>query len=140
MAAPLFTFEVHTPHRLFYSGQVEAIVLKLLDGEAAVYANHSPFTAPVVPCLLKIKDKDGNWKTAFVAEGILEVKEHKNVLLADTAEWPEEIDYERAKKAKEKAEETLRQGGMKFEVEKAASSLRRAEMRIKARDEAGRKE
>ena len=133
--AVLFTFEVHTPYRLFYSGQVQAIVLTLLDGEAAVYANHSPFTAPVIPCLLKIKDKDGNWKTAFVAEGVLEVKEHKNVLLADTAEWPEEIDVERARNAKERAEETLLLGGMKFEVEKASSSLRRAQMRIKAREE-----
>jgi len=134
MATPLFPFEVHTPYRLFYSNPVQAIVLTLLDGEAAIYASHSPFIAPVVPCLLKIKDKEGIWKTAFIAEGTLEVKEHKNVLLADTAEWPEEIDYERAQKAKERAEKTLRQGGMKFELEKAASSLRRAEMRIKARE------
>ena len=139
MAVP-FNFEVHTPYRLFYSGPVEAIILTLLDGEVAVYANHAPFTAPVVPCILSIKDKDGNWKTAFVADGILEVMEHKNVLLADSAEWPEEIDYERAKKAKETAEETLLQGGMKFETEKAAASLNRATMRIKAREEGIKRE
>ena len=133
--ATLFPFEVHTPYRLFYSGTVEVIVLTLLDGEVAVYANHSAFTAPVVPCLLKIKDKDGKWKTAFVAEGILEVKQHKNVLLVDTAEWPGEIDFERAKNAKERAEEILSRGGMKFETENAASSLRRAQMRIKAKEE-----
>ena len=131
--AVFFQFEVHTPYRLFYSGPVEAIVLTLLDGEVAVYAGHAAFTAPVVPCLLRIKDDEGNWRTAFVAEGILEVKEHKNVLFADSAEWPEEIDYERAREDKELAEEILLQGGMKFETDKASSSLRRANMRLKAK-------
>ena len=133
--AALFPFEVHTPYRLFYSDMVEAIVLTLLDGEAAVYANHAPFTAPVVPCLLRIKDRDGNWKTAFCSEGVLEVKGHKNVLISDAAEWPEEIDYERAKKAKEQAEETLTEGILKFEMAAAVASLKRASMRIKAREE-----
>ena len=132
--AAFFPFEVHTPYRLFYSGSVEAIVLTLLDGEAAVYANHAAFTAPVVPCLLKIKDKDGNWLTASTAHGILEVKEHKNVLVSDAAEWPEEIDYERAKRAKKNAEDALLQGGMRFETDKASASLRRANVRMKARE------
>ena len=133
--AALFPFEVHTPYRLFYSGSVEAIILKLTDGEAAVYAGHSPFTAPVVPCGLRIKDKDGCWKTAFTAEGILEVKNHKTVLISDAAEWPEEIDYERAKKAEERAEEIISGGILKFEMDTAAASIIRAKMRIKIRDE-----
>ena len=134
--AAQFTFEVHTPYRLFYSGSVEAIVLTLVDGEAAVYANHSHFTAPVVPCLLKIKDKDGIWKTAFSSDGILEVTSHKTVLVTDTAEWPEEIDIERAKASKERAENTLKEAGLlKFEMETAATALKRADMRIKLQEE-----
>ena len=88
--AALFNFEVHTPSRLFYTGQVSAIILTLIDGEAGVYAGHAPFTAPVIPCALKIKDKDGNWISASVSEGILEVKKHRTFLMADTAEWPAE--------------------------------------------------
>ena len=133
--AVLFPFEVHTPSRLFYSGMTEAVVLTLLDGEVAVYAKHAPFTAPVIPCILRIKGKDGVWKTAFTSEGILEVKDHKSVLMSDAAEWPEEIDPERAGKAMERAEETLRSGTMKFEIDKAASSLRRARIRMRVREE-----
>ena len=133
--AVLFPFEVHTPYRLFYSGPVEAIIITLMDGEAAVYANHAHFTAPVIPCFLKIKDKDGKWKIAFTAEGILEVKSHKTVLISDAAEWPEEIDYERAKKAKEQSEKTLADGILKFEKETVMSSLNRANMRIKVYNE-----
>jgi len=135
--AILFPFEVHTPYRLFYSGSVQAIVLTLLDGEVGVYANHTAFTAPVVPCLLKIRDKDGNWKTAFTSEGILEVKEHKTVLISDAAEWPEEIDLTRAQKAKESAENILAGGTFKFETKTSAMSLKRANMRIKACKQSG---
>jgi F-type H+-transporting ATPase subunit epsilon len=131
-----FSFEVHTPYRRFFNDPVEALVLTLADGEIAVYANHAPFTAPVSAGLLKIKDQDGVWKTAFTAEGILEVKEHKTVLVCDAAEWPNEIDHDRAKAAKDRAEETLLIGGMKFETDKAAASLRRATLRIKVWEEA----
>ena len=133
--AASFVFEVYTPYRLFFSGSVQAIVLTLIDGEAAVYANHAPLTAPVVPCLLKIKDAKGNWKTAFSSEGFLEVRNSKTILVSDTAEWPEEIDYERAKEAKERAEQSLDGSIFKFEIETAKISLMRANMRIKARDE-----
>ena len=137
--AILFPFEVYTPNRIFYSGSVEAISLTLIDGDGAVYAHHEAFTAPVTPCLLKIKEKDGSWKTAFTAEGILEVKDHKTVLISDAAEWPAEIDYERAKSAMEQAQQALEMGMLKFEMDSAASSLKRARMRIRARNEGQKK-
>ena len=130
--AALFKFEVYTPYRLFFSDSVEAIILTLMDGDIEVCANHSSFTAPVLPCLLRIKDKKGQWQTAFTAEGILEVKDHKTVLVSDSTEWPGEIDHERAVKAMQKAEETLKNRTFKFEIETAASSLKRAQFRIKA--------
>jgi F-type H+-transporting ATPase subunit epsilon len=127
-----FPFEVHTPYRLFYSGLVESVTLTLIDGEICVYKNHSPFTAPVATGILRVKDTDGVLRQAFITEGILEVKEHKTVLMIDAAERPDEIDYERALDAKKRAEETLTEGMLKFETDNARASLKRAEMRIKA--------
>jgi len=129
--AVLFNFEVHTPYRPFYTGRVEAITLTLSDGEITVYANHAPFTAAAASCILSIKDDHGEWKSAFITDGILEVKEHKNVLMVDAAEWPEEIDVERAHAAKQKAEEDLKEASLKFEVNTAKARLRRAEYRLK---------
>jgi F-type H+-transporting ATPase subunit epsilon len=130
-----FNFEVHTPYRLFFSDRVEVITLTLADGEIGVYANHSPFTAPVVTCVLRIKDDKGKWRSAFVANGILEVKEIKNVLMVDAAEWPEEIDKERALLSKYEAEETLKDSQLKFEVYKAKEKLWRANCRLKVLDQ-----
>lgn len=130
-----FNFEVHTPYRLFFSDKVEIITLTLADGEIGIYANHSPFTAPVLTGVLRIKDDKGIWRNAFISHGILEVKDIKNVLMVDAAEWPEEIDRERALLSKYEAEETLNDSQLKFEVYKAKERLWRANCRLKVLDQ-----
>ena len=132
--AALFDLEIHTPYRLFYSGKAEAIIVGLVDGEIAVYANHSLFTAPVIESILRIKDTDGNWRMAFVSRGILEVKKKKYVLVIDSAEWPEEINRERALEAKHQAEKAMKDSNFKFENEKTKEKLYRAELRLKVLD------
>ncbi|GHV83002.1 ATP synthase epsilon chain [Spirochaetia bacterium] len=131
MAGAKFKFEVYTPYRLFFSQDVEAITLRLSDGEVGIYAGHSLFTAPVVNCIMKIKDRKGVWKHAFVSNGIIEVKKTKTVLLSDAAEWPEEIDAERAKKSKDDAMSVIKDSSFKFENAIAGAKLERAEMRLK---------
>jgi F-type H+-transporting ATPase subunit epsilon len=126
----LFTFEVHTPYRLFFSDSVEAVITSLSDGEIGIYADHSPFTAPVRTGILKIKDKAGQWKEAFTTEGILEVNGKKTVLLVEAAEWPDEIDYNRALAAKQGAEEILKTRILKFETINALAKLKRAKTRL----------
>jgi len=126
-----FNFEVHTPYRLFFFGKAQAVILQLIDGEICVYANHSPFTSLSVSGQLQIKDEEGKWRSAFIAKGILEVKEHKNVLMVDAAEWPEEIDKERALISMQDAEKALKDKNFKFEIDKSKEKLRRANYRLK---------
>jgi len=132
----LFNFEVHTPYRLFFSDKAQAITITLTDGEIGVYANHSSFTAATVTCILRIKDAEGVWHSAFVSGGILEVKDIKNVLMVDIAEWPQEIDKQRALELKQEAEKNLSDTGFKFEIDKAKEQLRRAEYRLKVSEQA----
>jgi len=61
----------------------------------------------------------------------LEVKEHKNVLMVETADWPEEINVEKVLEAKRQAEETLKETNLKFEIDKAKKKLHHAECRLK---------
>ncbi|MDR3338340.1 MAG: ATP synthase F1 subunit epsilon [Treponema sp.] len=128
----LYNLEIHTPYRLFFADQAEAITLTLEDGEIGVYANHSFMTSPVKTGLLRIKNKEGMWKPAFITEGILEVSGHRTILMVDAAEWPDEIDYDRALAARDRAKKDL-EGGilMKFETDSVHESLKRAEMRLK---------
>jgi F-type H+-transporting ATPase subunit epsilon len=130
--AKLYTFEVHTPYRLFYAGPVEAATLPLVDGEIGIYADHSFLIAPVSTGILKIKDGEGRRRHAFITEGILEVSGHRTVLMVDAAEWPEEIDINRAMAAKRNAGEDLRNSMFNFETSNAREKLKRAENRLKA--------
>jgi F0F1-type ATP synthase epsilon subunit len=61
----------------------------------------------------------------------LEVKEYKNVLMVDIAEWPEEIDRESVLAAKQEAEDKLENAQFRFEIDKAKEELRRAAFRLK---------
>ena len=133
--APLFNFEVHTPYRRFFNSKAQVVVISLADGEIGIYAKHSPFVAVTVTGILRIKDAEGNWKAAFVTGGILEVKEYKNVLIVDLAEWPEEIDKDSVLAARQQAEDTLKESQFRFEFEKTKEELRRAEYRLKLLEE-----
>lgn len=138
--ARLFKLEIHTPHRLFFSGDVECFIATLADGEIGVYAGRSPFTAPLMTCGLRIKGEDGVWKEAAVTTGIVEVTRAGAIVLASSAEWPEEIDRERAEEAIKRAEERLDETHLKFETVRAQSSYERATNRLSVLDRAETKD
>lgn len=126
-----FLFEVYTPYRLFYKGEVEYAVLSLTDGEIGIYANHTPFTAPVATCILRFKEKKGEVKYALISDGIIEVKKSKTVVLSDSANWPDEIDMARAEAARAETEKIIADNNFKLDTEKAKKKLKRAQIRIK---------
>ena len=129
-----FKFELFTPYRRFFSDEVEALTLTLADGEITIYADHSFMVAQVISGFIKIKTVNKGWKNAFIAEGILEVKAHNTVVLAGAAEWPEEIDRERAQKSFDAAKDALDAGTFRFETNTAEAALRRAKYRLKVKE------
>ena len=52
------------------------------------------------------------------------------VILAEIIEWPEEIDEERAKRARERADERLRTKTPETDILRAETALQRAMARI----------
>ena len=64
--------------------------------------------------------------------GLVEIMNNRVTLLVETAEHPEEIDMARAKEAKERAEEQMRQKQSIREYYHSRASLARAMARIKA--------
>jgi F-type H+-transporting ATPase subunit epsilon len=132
--AELFALEIDTPYRRFFSGNAEAVTLTLIDGDIGVYAHHAPFTAPILPGVMRVKGEDGEWRAGFVSDGILEVRAHTTFITTDAANWPEEIDRQRVEAAKRKAEATLASPPSEFEERNARDALNRAEIRLKVAD------
>lgn len=125
-----FTLEILTPYRQFFSGEAEAVVFTIPDGEFGVQAGHEPAVTVVVPCTLRYK-VNGEWRTAAVTSGMAEVMPEYTVLLVAAAEHPEEIDLSRAEAARQRAEEKLRYQGSIQDHLSAQAALSRAMARLK---------
>jgi F-type H+-transporting ATPase subunit epsilon len=122
-----FVLEIYTPRRLFYSGSVEEVIVTLTDGECGILKNHTLFTAPIVPCIVRIKKEGGVWVEAFLSEGVIEVKKRKTIILSECAENLDEVDRERARTAKEEALRQLQANhgeGDKLKLKLGKASLR----------------
>lgn len=125
----LFHLKVIAPDRIFYEGDAEMVELNTSEGEIGVYKNHIPLTAILVPGVLRIKG-DGPDKVAALHDGFVEIFQDHIIILAESCEWPEEIDLERAKSSKERAEERLKSGEDGVNIARAELSLRKALIRI----------
>lgn len=123
--------EIVTPDRKVYSDEVNMIIAKGELGELGILPKHTPLVTPLVISVVRIK-KDKEEHLVAISGGFLEVSSDKVIILAETAELPEEIDYDRAMAAKERAEKRLAQSGKEeFDFKRTQSSLQRALNRIK---------
>lgn len=128
--ANTFYIEIITPERAFFTGDVEEIILKTPEGEMGVLKDHMPMIVAVAIGPIRIL-KDGKWLEAVLSEGFMEIVKNKTVILADTAEWPNEIDINRAKAAEERARERLQSKLSNMEYIQSQAALQRALSRLK---------
>lgn len=133
MADNIFKVEIITPDRVFYKGESDFIEFTSMSGELGVYKNHIPMTTVLAPGLVTIHNGEEE-KVAAVHAGFAEILGDKVTLLAELAEWPDEIDVSRAKSAKERAEERLANHTAEIDVKRAEFALRKALIRIDAAD------
>ena len=127
--ADSFELIVNTPEREFYRGSVTMVELVTTEGEIGVYAKHIPLTAGV----LKIHE-DSHSKKAAIHGGIVEILKDKVTVLAEVAEWPEEIDVNRANEARIRAERRIKGNEANVDMVRAEAALKRSLARLGAVD------
>ena len=127
--AKTFLLEIVTPERQFFTGQVESLILPASDGSYGVEPGHEPEVAAVEPGETRYK-VDGQWQSVIVTQGFAEIMSDYAVLLVSTAERPEDIDEARAQRAKQRAEERLRQHESRREYFRSKAALARANARL----------
>ncbi len=134
MAATI-RLELVTPERLVLSEDVDEVIIPGYEGEFGVLPEHTQYLSIVNIGVLRYRKGNEVHKVAL-SGGFAEVTPERVVVLADTAERAEEIDLERARRAKERAEEALKQT-LSIEDEaygKASAAMRRAITRISGRE------
>ena len=129
--ADVFELKIISPDEMFYEGEADFLEFTSVEGGMGVYKNHIPLTTILEPCVMNIHNGT-EMKKAAILGGFLEILQDKITVLAEDAQWPEEIDVERAKEAKKRAEERLSQNGSNMDVRRAQAALKRAIARINA--------
>ncbi|MDD2217115.1 MAG: ATP synthase F1 subunit epsilon [Eubacteriales bacterium] len=102
--ANTFKLEVITASELFYSGEIEMVVVRTLLGEEGFMAGHSWACKLLDTGVMRIQEseeKDVKW--AAISKGYIDVKDYV-VVYTDLAERAEDIDVEDAEKDKAEAE------------------------------------
>ena len=131
--ADKFMLIVNTPDRQFYQKEVSMVELATSEGEIGVYAEHIPLTSVLVPCVMAIHEEGGT-KKAAVHGGIVAILKDKVTVLAEVAEWPDEIDVNRANEARIRAERRLKSGDANINMVRAELALKRSLARLGAVD------
>lgn len=131
MAETANTFEVKviTPERVFYEGTASMIEFTTTEGDIGVYAHHIPLTTVLAPGIVTVTESEDNKKVAGVYSGFAEIQGDKVTLLAEAAEWPDEIDVSRAEAAEKRARERLEAKAKDLDLVRAELALRKALVR-----------
>jgi F-type H+-transporting ATPase subunit epsilon len=120
--------ELVSPERILYSGEADTVIARTVGGgDIAFLTGHAPFVGALDIATVTIRSPGGDELVA-VHGGFVEVSDDTVTILSDVAELSSQIDVERARRAREQAEERAR-GGHDAEAEAAA---RRAHVRLAA--------
>ncbi len=124
---------VVTPEKLLFDDRVENVIVKGSEGEMGIYYDHAPLATRLGIGILQAQAGKDYYSLAISGGGYLEVLPTQVTILADTGERPEEIDVERAERAKERAEERLSKAETDPDVDfiRARAALQRAITRIR---------
>lgn len=124
-----FHLKVVTPERLFFDDVVESVVVRAVDGDIGIRGGHIPLAIAISPGVMRIR-QDGKVKSASCTGGFMVVNKDHTVVVADAAEWPEEIDVRRAREARERAKRSLKKG-KNINIVRVQASLMRANVRLR---------
>ncbi len=107
------------------------------DGIFTVRYGHTPYLTTLIPGVVLVKDTKGEEHYFAASGGFAEVHPEKTLILADSYEAGDNVDEERAKAARERAELRLSKPEPETDLGRAELALYRAVARINAASKTG---
>lgn len=130
-----FHLQITTPDGLIYDGDAEKLIVRTIDGDVGILAHHENYTTALGYGEARVTTPEGETRRAACIGGLLFVMENEVRLVPTTFEWAEDIDRERALRAKENAEQMLKQSrDDKRETAMAEAKLKRALVRLSVKE------
>ena len=100
-------FELVSPARLLFSGDVEAVAIPGTDGEMMILPGHAPVLSTLRPGVVVVQKEGGATEKMFVRGGFAEVNAQGLILLAETAIPLADLDAAAIAQQVKNAEEDL---------------------------------
>ncbi len=132
MAEKLLKLEVVAPDHQALSVEAKSVVVRTPEGEIGFLPNHAALIAALKPEIVRYEDAAGKKGYIFIGGGFVEVNDNHVTILSPSAETADQIDFDRAARAKQRAEERLahrREGNV--DAVRAEAALYRSIERLK---------
>lgn len=127
-----FDLQIVTPDGRLFDGRAQKIILRTSEGDVGILARHSNYVAALSIGVARVFTAEGE-KKAACAGGMVSVTDGVVRVVASTFEWGEDIDIDRAKRARERAEERLNlTSGSDYEHRLAEIKLKKSLARLSA--------
>lgn len=123
------SLNISTPEKLFFQAEVKSLVICSSLGKMGILPGHKSMVIAMETAPIEIETEDGMIEAAITG-GYTQIRHDKVTILADTAEWPEDIEVNRALEAKRRAEERLAQQLSEVEFWRSQAALQRALLRL----------
>ena len=127
-----FHLQIVTPDGEFFDGPAQRVRVRTIGGDVAILAGQIPYVTALGIGEAAVTTEDGTVRKAAANGGMLSVTSEMVRVVATTFEWAEDIDKNRAQRAKEEAERRIQNAKDGAELEMAKAKLSRALARIKA--------
>jgi F-type H+-transporting ATPase subunit epsilon len=127
--AETFQLEIVTPEKRVVETTAEEVQIPGKNGYLGILPGHAPLITELSVGEITFRENSTEQRLA-VAWGFAEILPNKVTILAETAERPAEINVERTRQAKERAEQRLTSGDTSVDVDRALDALHRAQTRL----------
>jgi len=118
-----------TPTKPVFDDDVDMVIMHTVDGQIGVLQGHQPVTTVMGYGALRVYN-DEKVEYFAVFGGFAEINREGATILADIAECPDEIDAERARRAKERAERRKSEQKSDLDEKRLKLALRKATVRL----------
>lgn len=126
----MYKFEIMTYSGKQESFNVKSIIIPTSDGNRTVLEKHMDIAIEVSAGILKIRLED-DVNQYFVSDGLFHFSESTGVMIVSSFERADEIDFQRAHAALERAASSVKNSADTFELKKAEHALKRAVGRLR---------
>lgn len=125
----MFILDIVKPTGKYNSMEVEALTIPSLDGQLTILPNHMATVVALDFGISKITTYDG-FKKYAISDGMFTFENNKGMLFLDTIESEDEIDFIRAKAAKERAQARIKTRESAEELQRGELALKRSLIRL----------